>query len=154
MVTHSRNAGKRMSTMFTTGVGRHANRMQFDNYMTNTIDTFKSKMAAWYVYGKHQISNRTFDDKYSRNMMESCYHCDRICAPASQERGSEVPAGKKDPSQTAKVLKYWVRAYFEVFFLLLKLIMSHKHHHAMGNSFAQALHDGGTLDNGKKYQAL
>ena len=154
MATHSRNAGKRISATFTTGVGRHANIPQFNNYMSNPIDTCKIKIATWYVYGNQRISNWTFRDKYFGNMMGSYYHCGCVCAPALQAQGSAVPAGTKSLTLTEKLFKPWVREEFEVFFLLLKFIMSQKHHRAMGKPFYQALHNGGALENGKKYQEL
>ena len=135
-------------------VGPHANSLQLDNYMANLIDTCKIKTAAWYVYGNHRILKRTFEDKYFHNTMKRFYHCGRVCVPASQARGSAVPAGTKILTLTAKVLKSWVRAEFEVFVLFLKLIISQKHHHTMGNTFPQALHERETLKNGKNCQSI
>ena len=86
--------------------------------------------------------------------MESCYHCGHVCAPASQARGSAVSSVTKSPTLTAKVLKSWLRAEFEVFVLFFKFIMLQNNQHYMGNPFAQALHDGRTLENGNNYQAL
>ena len=143
-----------MSSMFTTRVVWNLDSPQFDNYMVNTINTCKINMAAWFVYGNQWISKRKFEDKYFHNMMESCYHCGRVCVTTSQARGSASPAGTKALTLTSKVLKSWVIAEFEVFFLFLKFIMLQKHHYAMGNPFTQALHDGGALNNGKKYQSL
>ena len=51
-------------------------------------------------------------------------------------------------------LKNYVRAEFKVFLLFLKFICKKKNDAAKGNLFAQGLHDGGTLDSHKKYQAL
>ena len=111
-------------------------------------------MVALYVYRNQRISKRTFKDNYLRNMMESCYHCGRFCAPISQARGSEVAAVTKAPTLTEKLLNSWVIEQFELFFLFLKFIMSQKHNHVVVNPLAQALYNGGTLENGKKYQAL
>ena len=70
MAKHSINAGKRMSTMFTNGVGRNENSPQFENYGANPINTCKINMAAWYIYGNQWVSKRTFKDKWFCNIME------------------------------------------------------------------------------------
>ena len=77
----------------------------------------------------------------------------RLRAPITDTREHST-CRHKGPNIDRKMLKSWVREEFEVFVLFLKFIISQKHHHAMGNPFAQALHDGGTLENGKKHQAL
>ena len=94
--------------MFTTGVGRHTNSPQFDNYIANSIDLCKIKMAAWYICGNHRISKWTLEDKYCHNMTESCYHCGSICVPASQARGISVLSGTKSPTLKEKVSNSWV----------------------------------------------
>eukprot|EP00966_Prymnesium_polylepis_P329799 7385481-Prymnesium_polylepis.2 len=55
---------------------------------------------------------------------------------------------------TAAQLDNWVDAEFEVFILFLRHILSLKVEQAQGNAFAQLIHDGGTLKNHRKYQAL
>ena len=55
---------------------------------------------------------------------------------------------------TERNLKNYVKAEFSVFLLFLEFMLRKKHGDAMGNRFAQALHDGGTLESKKKYQAL
>ena len=109
-------------------------------------------MVAWYVYGNQRIPKRTFEDKYFRNIMKSCYQCGHVCANASQARDRTVYAGTKAPTLKEKVLKSWVRAELEVLVLLLKFIMLQKHHHDMREPLAQVLHNRDTLNNGKKYQ--
>ena len=46
------------------------------------------------------------------------------------------------------------RADIWVFLIFLKFIIKIKREQAKGNSFAQLLHDGGTLKNHKKYQVF
>jgi hypothetical protein len=63
------------------------------------------------------------------------------------------------PGGTAKILTVqslakWVRAEFEIFKVFLKIILDEKVAQAKGNQFAQAVHDGGTLTNKRKYQAF
>ena len=48
-------------------------------------------------------------------------------------------------------LVLWVRAEFTVFLIYLKEIIAECYELSLGNPFAQALHDGGTLDNKQKY---
>jgi hypothetical protein len=147
-------AGKKISTMFSHSHGRGPRKAahNFDNYVANTTDTCKSSMAVWYVYGNQRISKRTFEDKYFREMMESCH----FSGAATVERIGSHPPPKptKAPILTAKILKSWVRAEFDIFLIFLKFMMNLKYNHSRGNKFGQCLHDGGTLDNGKKYQAM
>jgi hypothetical protein len=51
-------------------------------------------------------------------------------------------------------LKSYVQAEFKVFLTFLDVILKVKYEDAMGNKFAQGLHDGGTLVSKRKYQAL
>lgn len=54
---------------------------------------------------------------------------------------------------TQTQLKEWVRAEFAIFLIFLKYAVGTKMEEALGNPFAQAIHDGGTLTNHVKYQA-
>ena len=47
-----------------------------------------------------------------------------------------------------------MRAEFDIFRLFLKTILDEKVAQAKGNPFAQAVHDGGTLSNKRKYQVF
>mmetsp|Transcript_20196 Transcript_20196/g.48460 ORF Transcript_20196/g.48460 Transcript_20196/m.48460 type:complete len:116 (+) Transcript_20196:484-831(+) len=51
-------------------------------------------------------------------------------------------------------LKEFLKAEWALFLMFVKLIINIKRKEAEGNAFAQALHDGGTLTNKKKFQAL
>ena len=82
------------------------------------------------------VSKREFEAKYFRNMLR------------------EVGDGPKTAILTVKGLKKFVVAEFEMFVEYLKYMIASKAKAAKGNLFAQSLHDGGTLANKKKYQAL
>jgi hypothetical protein len=73
--------------------------------------------------------------------------CDVFC---------QASAGPGNPSKvlTIKSLANWVRAEFDIFKIFLKTILDEKVAQAKGNRFAQAVHDGGTLTNKRKYQAF
>ena len=92
-----------------------------------------SSQAAWYVYAQMRVSKLAFTDPYWKNML--------IKAGASR-------------LLTREQLKSWVHAEYQVFKLFLRFILDLKVKQARGNPFAQFLHDGGTLDSHKKYQAL
>ena len=66
----------------------------------------------------------------------------------------DVGGGPDTPILSRKGLIKWVRAEFAVFLIYLRYVLRCKHKQAKGNQFAQGIHDGGTLDNKQKYQAL
>eukprot|EP00854_Cymbomonas_tetramitiformis_P031186 gene31186-39149_t len=84
-----------------------------------------------------QVSKREFESKYFKNML--------------REQGGE---GMDTPILKVKDLLLYVRAEFDVFLFFLRFMIQCKHDLAKGNRFAQALHDGGTLVNKRKYQAI
>ncbi len=73
--------------------------------------------------------------------------CDVFC---------QTSAGPGNPSRvlTIKSLANWVRAEFDIFKLFLKTILDGKVAQSKENRFTQAVHDGGTLTNKRKYQAF
>eukprot|EP00966_Prymnesium_polylepis_P068629 1594256-Prymnesium_polylepis.1 len=79
------------------------------------------------------VSKSAFEDPYWKNMLTTAGATSLL---------------------TAAQLDSWVEAEFEVFILFLRHILSLKVEQAQGNAFAQFIHDGGTLKNHKKYQAL
>ena len=87
--------GKKISAMFSHSHGRGAQKVthNFDNYVANPTDMCKSSMVAWYVYGNQRISKRTFEDKYFREMMESCHRY----GAATVERIGITPKPMKAP---------------------------------------------------------
>ena len=95
-----------------------------------------SSQAQWYVYSTMHISKSEFESVYFKRML----------------------AGGGDTEKafvlTERNLKNYVKAEFNVFLLFLEFMLNKKHADAMGNKFAQGLHDGGTLESKKKYQAL
>ena len=95
-----------------------------------------NSQAQWYVYSSMKISKSEFDSIWFKNMLK------------------ETGDGEKTAILTPTLLKQHIAAEWAVFLLFLKIIASAKVAEALGNRFAQALHDGGTLANKKKYQAL
>ena len=95
-----------------------------------------SSQAQWYSYSTMHVSKSEFESPYFKRMI----------------------AGGEDSEKTfvltERNLKNYVRAEFGMFLILLEIILKLKHDEAMGNKFAQALHDGGTLVSKRKYQAL
>ena len=92
--------------------------------------------AQWYTYSRMHISKSEFESPYFRRML----------------------AGGEDTEKTfvltERNLQNYVRAEFGVFLKYLDHMLHLKRADAMGNKFAQGLHDGGTLVSKKKYQAL
>ncbi|KAL1504104.1 hypothetical protein AB1Y20_010514 [Prymnesium parvum] len=95
-----------------------------------------SAQAQWYVYSSMHISKSEFDSIWFKNMLK------------------EVGDGEKTALLTQGNLKEFLKAEWALFLMFVKLIINIKRKEAEGNAFAQALHDGGTLTNKKKFQAL
>ena len=93
-------------------------------------------LRQWFTYSTMQISKSEFDSPWFRNML------------------MEVGDGEKTAILSKEMLSRYVRAEFEVFLIFLKLIISSCLPISMGNPFSMGLHDGGTLANKKKFQAL
>jgi len=95
-----------------------------------------SAQAQWYVYSSMRVSKGEFESVFFKTMLK------------------ETGDGPKTAILTQANLKDFLKAEWTVFFTYLRVILKEKNEQAMGNGFAQALHDGGTLQNKKKFQAL
>lgn len=95
-----------------------------------------STQAMFVVYGNCYISERTLEDVYYRDML-----------------GGTSPEGCA-AYLSIKGLTKFIDAEWECFVVLYKFALGECTEEARGNAFAQFIHDGGTLKNGKKYQAL
>lgn len=106
-------------------------RMLFNiSHAANSLDS----QARWYIYSRMHISKREFESDEFREMIRE------------QSGGRGVYLSQPQ-------LKEWVRAEFNIFLIFLKYAVGIKMDEALGNPFAQAIHDGGTLSNHVKYQA-
>lgn len=92
--------------------------------------------AQWYLYSSMRVSKCEFENVFLKAMLKA------------------VGGGESTAILTIDNLKNYVKAEWGVFKLFLKFIMKTKAEEALGNTFAQAIHDGGTLTNKKKFQAL
>ncbi|KAI9344980.1 hypothetical protein BDR26DRAFT_932541 [Obelidium mucronatum] len=104
--------------------------------LSNNFSNYLSAQVKWYCYSPMRVSKTTLEDPYFRNQFSALVY-------------PEVP-----PFLNAKSLSTWITAEFKVFLTLLRYILNEKQSQAHGNSFAQLLHDGGTLENKKKFQAV
>ena len=95
-----------------------------------------NSQCQWYIYSSMKVSKSEFDSIWFKNMLK------------------EVGDGEKTAIMTQTLMKQYIASEWAVFIIFLKMIINLKFEEALGNAFAQALHDGGTLDNKKKYQAL
>mmetsp|Transcript_17226 Transcript_17226/g.55920 ORF Transcript_17226/g.55920 Transcript_17226/m.55920 type:complete len:852 (-) Transcript_17226:375-2930(-) len=98
--------------------------------------------ARWYVYGWTRVSKRTFDDPTFREMNGAYYML------GGAKGGMEAPALHRHG------LKHWVVSEFKTFVELNKLEMSLEYEAADGNQFGLSLHDGGTLKDHHKREAV
>ena len=92
--------------------------------------------ASWYVYSRMHVSKREFESQRFKTMLHRTNKSDgTVCLGVQQ-------------------LVKWTRAEFGVNLIFIKEIIQEMFELALGNPFAQILHDGGTLANKKKYQVL
>jgi len=92
--------------------------------------------ASWYVYSSMKISKTEFESQRFRTMLQRSNRGDNTACLSRQQ------------------LILWVRAEFSVFLIYLKEIIAECFELSLGNPFAQALHDGGTLENKQKFQVF
>ena len=65
-----------------------------------------------------------------------------------------LKAGKKAPILSIDMLKKYIEAEYELMRSEIKSLVAAKHKASRGNAFAQLLHDGATLENGSKVEAI
>jgi hypothetical protein len=94
--------------------------------------------AHWYLYSTMHISKSEFESEPFIEMLQ-----------AMTGKGS-----KGTPVLSIAALKQYVRAEFAFMIDLIQTAIAQKFAQAKGNPFAQGIHDGGTLANKKKYQAM
>ena len=94
-----------------------------------------SAQARWVVYSRQLISFAAFDDEYFKDMLRAV-------------------GGAGAAILTKELLKKYIEAEFAIFLICLKLICTLKMVQSHGTPSVQAIHDGGTAANKKKYQAL
>jgi hypothetical protein len=108
----------------------------FANFKLQPEQRALSTQAMYVVYGNCHISERTLEDMYYKDML-----------------GGTSPDGCV-AYLSIKNLEKFVDAEWEVFVLFFKYLLDQCSEEALGNAFGQFIHDGGTLKNGKKYQAF
>ena len=94
-----------------------------------------SAQARWVVYSRQSISLSAFEDEYFKDMMRAV-------------------GGGGAAILTKEMLKKYIVAEFAIFIACLQLICTLKMVQSHGTPSVQAIHDGGTAANKKKYQAL
>ena len=94
-----------------------------------------SAQARWVVYSRQLISFAAFDDEYFKDMLRAV-------------------GGAGAAILTKELLKKYIEAEFAIFLICLKLICTLKMVQSHGTPSVQAVHDGATAANKKKYQAL
>jgi hypothetical protein len=99
------------------------------------------RMSRWYVYAKMHISKGAFEDPYFREMCEGFWV-------------GNLAISSRCPIFTKEHLQKWVRAEFSIFVKYLRFIVARVRASVFGNAFSQFLHDGGTLKDHQKREAL
>jgi len=129
---------RKESSMFMQGMNQTASKSSASDmrrYALSRDERALTSQARWYIYSKMHISKQEFESPEFREMLRE------------QAGGAVVHLSQGQ-------LKEYVRAEFRIFVRFLPFIISEKMVHAKGNAFAQGIHDGGTLTNHQKYQAL
>ena len=108
-------------------------------------DRQRAAQAHFYIYSTQVISKETLRDPMFIKLMQVMGTCKR----AHREGGVSEPA-----ILNVKKLYEFVEAEYAVFQQYLALVMARKIEMSRGAAFAQMVHDGGTLRNHWKHQAL
>ena len=109
-----------------------------DLYVLSWKQQVLSAQAHWYCYAEQQISKRTFGNESFRNLLATV-------------AGKTV---EETPILTPYMLGEYVKSETEVLKKIMKVIFDLKRKQAKGNKFGQAIRDGATAVNGKKFQAF
>ena len=121
-------------SMTTTASG---SKKSLDKFVLSKRQWGLTRQARWYIYNDMKVSKRQFENPLFKDMLNSM---------------SDKPS--ESGILTVDMLKKYVRAEFNVFVLFLKHIIVEKVAQSKGNTFAQIIHDGGTLASKKKYQGM
>ena len=98
----------------------------------------QARMARYFVYGRCYVSKQAFEDHVFREMCQGFWADNKGDCPFLSKRS----------------LSLWLRAEFEIFIKYAKFIVDEHFKAALGNPFAQFLHDAGTLDDQQKREAV
>ena len=111
-------------------------------FSMNAKDQALTAQAEFFVFGNMAVSFNTFENKYWKEM-----HA------AQHKYGGKM--GNGAPALLSIVqLKKYITAEYDIMNIHIKYLLALKVEQSCGNTFSQAIHDGGTLTNKKKYQAL
>ena len=109
-------------------------------FAMSTKDQALTAQAQFFVFGNMAVSFSTFENKYWKEMH----------AAQHQYGGKMGNVALLSIDQ----LKKYITAEYDIMIIHIKYLLALKVEQAFGNTFAQAIHDGGTLTNKKKYQAF
>lgn len=107
--------------------------MQNSTFMLSVKDAALASQARYYVYSTCAVSKNTFECEFFVAMLRQHGHNSKL---------------------SRKNLANWVRAEFEVFRKFLRFFIELKWKESRGNIFCQIQHDGATIANKKKYEAV
>ena len=117
------------------GGGGAAFRLPTSPFILSDRQRAYSAQARWFVYSRQHISFAAFDDEYFKDMMRAV-------------------GGAGAAILTKEMLKKYIEAEFAIFLICLNLICTLKMAQSYGTPSVQAIHDGATAANKKKYQVL
>ena len=117
------------------GGGGAAFRLPTSPFVVSDRQRAFSAQARWVVYSRQHISFAAFDDDYFKDMLRAV-------------------GGGGAAILTKEMLKKYIEAEFAIFLVCLNLICKLKMAQSHGTPSVQAIHDGATAANKKKYQAL
>ena len=113
-------------------------------FSMNAKDHALTAQAEFVVFGNTSVSFNTFENKYWKDMHAAQHQF-------GSKTGNMAPA---PALLSIDQLKKYITAEYEVMNIHIKYLLALKVEQSCGNTFAQAIHDGGTLANKRKYQAF
>ena len=123
-----------------------------NRFAMSTKDQALTAQAEFFVFGNTAVSFNTFENEYWKEMLTAQYQFG--VNVAQHQHGAQHQKTGNPALLSIDQLKKFITAEFDMMIIHIKYLLALKVEQSCGNTFAQAIHDGGTLTNKKKYQAF
>ena len=121
-------------------------------FTMSTKDQALTAQAEFFSFGNMAVSFATFENEYWKEMLTAQFTYG-VNVAQHQHGGHHVKTGTA-ALLSIDQLKKFITAEFDIMNIYIKYLLALKVEQSCGNTFAQAIHDGGSLTNKKKYQAF
>ena len=123
-----------------------------NHFVMSPKDQALTAQAEFFCFGNMAVSFMTFENEYWKEMLNAQYQLG--VNVAQQQHGGHHQKMGNAALLSIDQLKKFITAEFDIMNIYIKYLLALKVEQSYGNTFAQAIHDGGTLTNKKKYQAF